>query len=138
MAKKKRKQINPGQVIIPVNHPNPPEQHEIDAAIVLARHYRCNVEFLIPLDDYKRKTADIIMFGVEWEMKSPTGKSKYTIQDQFKRASKQAKNIVIDSRRTKLKDDFIEKSIKIIFNKRHSIKRVILINKKQKVLEIHS
>jgi len=135
---KKRKQTNPGQVIIPVNHPNPPEQHEIDAAIVLARHYRCNVEFLIPIDDYKRKTADVIMFGVEWEMKSPTGKSKYNIQDQFRRASKKAKNIVIDARRTKLRDELIEKAIVFELKKRPYLNKVILINKNEKVLEFMS
>ena len=129
MAKNKRKRINPGQVIIPANHPNPPETHEIDAAFTLARHYRCVVEFLIPTDDYKRKTADIIMFGVEWEIKSPIGTSKLTIQDQFRRALKQAKNIILDTRRTKLKDELIEKYIFIELKKRSNIKKVILINK---------
>jgi hypothetical protein len=31
------------------------------------------------VDDYKRKTPDIVMQGIEWEMKSPSGKSKNTI-----------------------------------------------------------
>ena len=138
MAKKKRKQPNPGQVIIPANHPNPPEAHEIDAAFTLARHYQCVVEFLKPIDDYKRKTADIVMFGIEWEIKCPIGKSKYTIQEQFRRASKQAKNIIIDTRRTKLQDEFIEKSIAVVLKKRPSIKKVILIHKLEKVVEILS
>jgi hypothetical protein len=30
MLKKKKKQINPGQVIFPVNNPNPPESHEVE------------------------------------------------------------------------------------------------------------
>ena len=136
MFKKKVKQENPGQVIIPTNHPNPPEPHEVDAAFTLARHYRCVVEFLVPIDDYKRKTADIVMFGVEWEIKCPVGKSKYTIQEQFRRASKQAKNIIIDTRRTKLKDELITKSIFVELRKRPNIKKVILINKNEKVIEI--
>ena len=136
MNKKTGTKSNPGQVIIPVNHPNPPETHEIEAAFALARHYRCVVEFLIPIDDYKRKTADIVMFGVEWEIKCPIGKSKYTIQGQFRRASKQAKNIIIDTRRTKLKDGFIEKAVLYEIRKRPNIKKVVLINKFQKVIEI--
>jgi len=83
MAKKKRKQINPGLVTIPVGHPSPPEPHEVDAAMILARHYKCAVEFLAPVDDYKRKTADIVMLGVLWEIKSPIGASKSTIGNQF-------------------------------------------------------
>ena len=136
VVKKKRKQSNPGQVVIPTNHPNLPETHEIDAAFALARHYRCVVEFLIPVDDYKRKTADIIMFGVEWEIKCPVGNSKYTIQEQFRRASKQARNIIIDTRRTKLNDELVENSILVELRKRPNINKVILINKFEKVMSI--
>ena len=87
MAKNRQKQKNPGQIIIPVGHPNPPEPHEVDVAMVLARHYQTTVKFIVPVDDYKRKSADIVMLNVEWEIKCPTGKSKYTIQEQFRRAS---------------------------------------------------
>ncbi|MDR0491141.1 MAG: hypothetical protein LBH28_07870 [Oscillospiraceae bacterium] len=136
MAKKKRKQQNPGQVIIPVGHPNPPEPHEVDVAMILARHYQTTVEFIVPVDDYKRKSADIIMLGVEWEIKCPTGKSKYTMQEQFRRASKQASSIVIDARRTKLKYADIEKSVFFELRKRPYIDKVVLIDKSEKVIEI--
>ena len=136
MVKRKSKQINSGQVIIPVGHPNPPELHEVDVAMVLAQHYQTTVEFIMPVDDYKRKTADIIMLGAEWEIKCPIGKSKHTIQEQFRRASQQAKRIIIDSRRTKLKYSFIEKSVRYELGKRPSVKRVILISKYGKVIEI--
>ena len=137
MAKRKGKQINPGQVIIPVNHPSPPEQHEIDAAWILARHFRCVVEFLTPVDDYKRKTADIVMLGVQWEMKSPIGASKSTIGNQFSVAKKQSRNIIIDTRRTAIEYDEIEKKAVIEMKKRPNTKRVILIDKFEKVIEIH-
>ena len=136
MAKKKDKKQNPGQVIIPVNHPNPPEQHEIDAAWILARHFRCAVEFLTPVDDYKRKTADIEMRGVQWEIKSPIGASKSTIGNQFSVAKKQSKHIIIDTRRTALEYDNIEKKVIAELNKRPNTKKVILIDKFEKVVEI--
>ena len=136
MAKRKGKQLNPGQVIIPVSHPNPPEPHEVDAAMILARHFRCVVEFLVPIDDYKRKTPDIVMFGVLWEMKSPTGVSKSTIENQFRRASKQARSIIIDTRRTTIDDSEIEKSVIRETKKHSSIKKVIFINKFEKVVEM--
>jgi hypothetical protein len=134
--KRKDKRQNLGRVILPTSHPNKPEQHEIDIAWILARHFQCTVEFLIPVDDYKRKTADIVMFGVEWEMKSPTGESKSTIGAQFRRASRQSGSIVLDSRRTKLKYEDIEKQVIIEAKQRTSIKRVILIDKLGKVVEI--
>jgi len=134
MSNRKRKQKNPGQVIFPVNHPNPPEQHEVDVAHILARHYRTTVKFLVPIDDYKRKSADIVMNSVAWEIKCPTGNSKATIGNQFRRANRQSKNIVIDTRRTKLIFDEIEKMVQRELKKRPSIKKVIIIDKFEKIV----
>ena len=135
MSKKKSQQEKTGQVLIPGNHPNPPEPHEVDAALILSHHYQTTVEFQIPVDDYKRKSADIVMLGAEWEIKTPKGTSKNTIYKQFRRASKQANNIVIDTRYTKLKYSRIEKSVQIEIEKRQSIRKVILINKTKNIVE---
>jgi len=127
------------KVIIPGNHPSPPESHEVDAALVLSRHFNCSVEFIIPVDDYKRKSADILMLGAEWELKCPFGASKSTIENQFRRASKQAKNIVIDTRHTKLDFDVVEKKVLLELRERPSMKRVnrvILIDKFGNIIEI--
>ena len=136
MEKKKDKQLNLGQVIIPGNHPNPPMPHEVDVALILARHYKTTIEFIVPVDDYKRKSADIVMLGVEWEIKCPSGTSKSTISGQFQRASKQSKNIVIDTRLTKLKFEEIEKRVFNEIKKRTNIKKVVLIDKYEKIIEI--
>jgi hypothetical protein len=136
MVKKKDRKINLGQVIIPLGHPNPPEPHEVDVAMILARHYQTTVEFLIPIDDYKRKTADIVMLGVQWEIKSPIGVSKSTIGNQFSVAKRQSRNIVIDTRRTALEYIKIEKKAIIEVKKRPNTKRVILIDKFEKVVEV--
>jgi len=134
---KRPKQFNTGKIVIPVGHTNPPASHEIEVAKLLAQHYEDTVEFIMPVDDYKRKTPDIRMLGVEWEIKSPKGKSKSTIGTQISRASKQACNIIIDTRHTKLKYEKIEKSVKMELKKRHTIKRVILINKAKKIVEYY-
>ena len=131
MTKKKGKQHNLAQVNIPLGHPNPPEPHEVDVAMILARHYKTTVEFLVPIDDYKRKSPDIIMLGVQWEIKCPKGTSKVTIKNQFQRASKQARNIIIDTRRTKLNYESIEKSVLFEMEKRPYIKKVVLIDKRK-------
>jgi len=139
MLNKKKKHKKRGQVIIPINHPNPPLPHEVNMASVLAEHYQTVVEFIVPIDDYKRKTADIRMLGTEWELKCPTGVSKRTIEHQFRRASRQAKNIVIDTRRTKLEFDVVEKKVIFEMNARpsmRSIHRIILIDKSEKIVEI--
>jgi len=127
MSKKKHKQHNPGQVIFPANHPNPPQQHEIDVAYILARYYRTTVEFLIPIDDFKRKSADIKMFGIQWEIKSPVGGSKSTIQNQFRRGAKQSKNIILDVRRTKLKYEIAQKRVRFELQKHPHLNKIILV-----------
>jgi len=139
MSKSKSKQKTLEMVIIPAKHPNPPEQHELDSAFVLAEHYKYSVEFLLPIDDYKRKTADIKMLGVVWELKCPTGSSRSTIENQFRRARKQAKNIVFDTRLTKLGYEEIEKKVLAELKMRPSlkkVKRVVLINKFSKIVEL--
>jgi len=100
----------------------------------LAWHFQCVVEFLTPVDDYKRKTADIKMLGILWEMKSPIGTSKSTIGNQFRVAAKQARHIVIDTRRTMLEYENIEKMVIFELKNRPSVKKVVLIDKSNKVI----
>ena len=123
-------------VIIPDNHPNPPETHEKHIASILARHFKCIVEFLIPIDDYKRKTPDIVMNGIIMEIKSPMGNSRHTVRNQFDRASSQhASGLVLDGQRTKIDDETLRKYILRELSMRHRIKKVIFITKTQEVLE---
>jgi hypothetical protein len=126
------------EVIIPHNHPNPPEPHEVEAAWILARHFSTVVTFIIPVNDYGRKSQDIVLLGVICEMKSPRGKSKkHTIKDQFDRAtSQQASVLVLDGRRTKLSDEHILAKIRHELNHRRRIKRVIFISKTEEVIDI--
>ena len=78
------------------------------------------------------------MLGVVWEIKCPTGVSKSTIRNQFRRASRQSKSIIIDTRRTKLEKGSIEKSVLFEMKNRPYIKKVILIDKLEKVIEIQT
>ena len=126
------------QVILPDNTKNPPQQHEIDAAETVAKKFGYTIQFLEPLDDYKRKTPDVVMNGKIVEIKSPEGKSrKLTVRRQFDRATKQLANeMIFDGRRTKLPDEFLRREILKELQKRHRITRVIFIGKDKKVLEI--
>jgi hypothetical protein len=126
-------------VLIPGDHPNPPEEHEVKAAWILAQHFDTIVEFLIPVDAYKTKTHDIVMDGRIWEIKSPKGNAKTTVGNQFKRSSKQrAGYIVFDAQRTRLKDEKIKTEIRREMRQRKSVKRVLFISKDESVVEIKS
>ena len=123
-------------VNIPGNIHPPPERHEIEVAWILARQYGCVVEFLRPIDGYKTKTADIVMNGVMWEMKSPIGSSKSnTLKSQFKKAARQSRFMIVDGRRTKLEDAFVIKQIQAKISSTTRLKKIIFISKQGKVLE---
>jgi hypothetical protein len=123
-------------VIIPTDLPNPPEQHEVEVAWIVAKHYCQAVEFLRPVDDYKRTTADFIMHGAAWEMKSPEGKSKHNVERQIKRALKQSQNIIFDGQRTATSDDILINRLNYVATQRSAIRKLIYITKDQKVLEL--
>ena len=124
------------EVVIPYHHPNPPEQSEIEVAYLMARHFNARVEFLIPVDDYKRKTPDISISGALWEIKRPVGSSKTTISNQFKRAAKQSKYIIFDARALRMTDLHIERKVRQQFELRKSFKRVILVSKTGKIVDM--
>ena len=124
------------QINIPPNLDNPPEENEIQIAQIIAMHYNTSVDFLRPVDDYKRKTPDIVLNGQLWEIKSPKGKSRNTIGRQMKRAVKQSKNIIVDGRRSPLVDDVIKSELIKQCAERRSLKKLIFISKKQLVIEI--
>lgn len=112
-----------------------PEKHELEMVIIFLAMGK-DVEFLKPSRIKGAKTPDIYMDGISWEMKSPTGNKSYTIEEQLRRASKQSAYIIIDTRRTLLLDTKIEKQIYNYLKKSHTIKKVLVINKKSKILDI--
>ena len=124
------------KVIIPSNLDNPPEDNEIQIAQIVANHYNARVEFLRPVDDYKRKTPDIMFRGQLWEMKSPMGKVKSSIERQLKRALKQSRNVIIDGRRSPLADDIMEAELRRQCILRRSMKKLVFINKNEFLIEI--
>jgi len=123
------------EVFIPPNLDNPPEKHEIEAAWIIARHYDCLVMFLKPIVGYKIKTADFVIQGVLWELKSPTSRSRRKcVSRQLANALEQSKNIVFDGRRTKLEDEFLKDQLLAELKKKRSIRKLVFITKKQEII----
>lgn len=112
-----------GRTIIPLGVF--PEIHELEtAAVFLAEG--TDVEFLLPSRIKGMRTPDVKIDGVLWEIKCPTGNGKKTVEKQLQRASGQSKNIIFDSRRTRLDDIYIKKELREKFQLVTSIKRFIL------------
>jgi len=128
---------NKAQVIIPPNMNPPPEEHEVSAAEILARHYNTSVSFLMPSTGYMAKSADFVMNGVLWELKSPVSDSRRRcVSQRLDRATTQSRNVIFDGRRTKLPDDFLVKQLRAELEKRRSITRLIFIGKNAEILAL--
>lgn len=108
------------------------EKHE-NATIVLLTSKGFNVELIPPV--LERKTPDIKMGGLFWEIKRPTANSKYTIQHAFKAALKQSSNIIFDLRSSKLHQEQAKHKAEKIFYDSKNAKRLLIILKSQKMLE---
>jgi hypothetical protein len=114
-----------------------PEQHEIELAWILARHFNTVVEFLRPIEGYRLKTADLVINGQIWEMKSPTGRGRTTVSNQFKRASKQSSHVVFDARRIQLSEDAVLEQVRKECTRRKSIKEVLFVTKGEIVMAVN-
>jgi len=92
---------------------------------------------LIPTDrSHGRKTADAIIEGLEWEFKTPRGKSTKTIERILKKAYKQSENIIIDSRHLQLPEQNILRKIQYESKNRSRIKRIKVILKSRKIIDL--
>ncbi|TAK89610.1 hypothetical protein EPO04_00680 [Patescibacteria group bacterium] len=103
--------------------------HEKMTADFLATKLSYDVTFLVPNRRRGAKTPDIEMNNLRWEIKSPSGKSSRTIENNLRTALRQSPNIILDVRRMdgripgkKLLDE-VERQ----FNHAAAIKRIIVI-----------
>jgi hypothetical protein len=120
-------------VIIPQGMNPLPERFELSATDILLGFFKSDITFLLATS---QKTPDIVVGNVRWEIKSPEGKGKYTIEHQFQRAVKQSKNIIIDARRCRIHIAKIRNQVRFQTDKHRYVKRVLLIEKTGKVVVI--
>ena len=112
---------------------NPPEKHELRAAQYFAeRGY--DIEFIPTSNIPEIHTPDILMDGKEWEIKSPIGKSKRTIEKNLLLALKQSQNIIMDLRRINISEAQCISKIEFNFKHKGSIKRLLVIRKNGELL----
>ena len=71
-----------------------------------------------------------------WEIKAPKGSSKNTMSNNFIRAKKQSKNIIIDLARYGEPDAVGIREAKSQFRQRKRFKRLKIITKKKEIIDI--
>lgn len=111
----------------------PPEKHELETANYFAALGK-NVIFIRPSSIPNQHRPDIIMDGVEWEMKAPTGNGKRNIEYNFRKAISQSKNIIFDLRHAKIPEQLCISQLEKEFFKRPYLSKLYIIKKSGKLL----
>lgn len=84
-----------------------------------------------------RKTPDCIIGDIAWEIKSPTSSHLAAVERNLKKACRQSENVIFDSfRMGRLPDASIERELMKQLKKTKSIKRLMFINRRRKVIDL--
>ena len=125
--KSSKGKITPNGVIL--------ESHEL-ATVVFFTELGHDVE-LIPRSNIEGlHLPDIIMDVFKWEIKAPKGEGKWVIKNTVQKAKHQSENIIIDLRRIKLPQEKCISELNNHFKLAKRIKRMIIITKGGKMLEL--
>ena len=122
------------RIYLPGAVDRPPSAVELSAATILADHFKMDVHF--EARHGSLKTADFRIGGTLWELKSPLGRGKRTIQNNLRKANQQCVNIVIDLRYCKINEKQAVQRVRYEVLRMTSIKKVLVITKDIRVLAI--
>ena len=120
-------------VIIPHNHKARPA--ELEAAGILANHFKSNVRVLPKSERFKVSSADFEIDGTIYELKSPVTSKIGSMEKIIRLASKQSGNVVIDIRKSKITEKRMSELCKDRLINIKRLKKIVLIVKNKKVLE---
>ena len=112
-----------------------PKPHEMDAAVFLTEQ-GLDVSFIKPVGIAGIHSPDFKINGQRWELKSPLGSGKYLMPNTIQRAVKQSNNIIIDLRKTKKSQKRCVRELKREFRISKSVKRLKIIMKGGKYLDL--
>ena len=112
---------------------NPPEKHELATAKYFSEMGK-DVVFICPSSIPGAYRPDIIMDGVEWEIKSPIGKGKKTIERNMHKAAMQSQYIIFDLRRINLNEKQCISQLEQEFYERKYLKELLIIKKNDELI----
>lgn len=125
-----KKSTKKGRIIIPGGRK--PWPHELRVAEILAANgYR--VEFL---PETNLKTADILLDGVEYEIKSPRSSTPNSLEHLLKKSLKQSQNIIISLMRINGIHSSILHFLAIQAKTRKRLKKLLVVTKQGRIIDI--
>ena len=113
----------------------PPEPHELDTALYFAK-LGYDIAFIKPSNIPNIHTPDISMNGIEWEIKCPQGKSRHTIEQNFRIAVTQSHNLIFDLRRSNIPEIQSLQQLQKLFEAKKYVKRLLIIKKSGELLSL--
>lgn len=111
------------------------ETHEM-ATVVLLTELGMDVELIRKSNKLGEHTPDLRIGSILWEIKAPKGEGKYLMVNTIQRAVKQSPNIIIDLRRAKRNQTKCLAEIKKEFEKSRSVKRIRIITKAKRLIDL--
>ena len=113
-----------------------PWPHELAAAELLAEYFKSDI-VLIRRAACRTPDLFILKTSIRWELKSPTGNGKRTIQNNLRETSGQSENVILDLSRAKLSDrQGISRTKNFFKTGRSQIKRLKIITKQLEIIDI--
>lgn len=120
-----------GKVVVPANANPWPHELRVTKILALAGYA---VEFI---PETNTKTADILLDGIEFEIKSPKSANANSLEHILKKAVKQSCNIIIDTSRMKnVRDDNTRRFLINQVGIRRQINNLIMITKQGQIIDI--
>ena len=111
------------------------ERHEKDTIFCLSS-FGFNIETLVPSDIPNSKNPDLLMFGTYWEVKTPSTSNRKTIKYHFRKAAKQSNGRTIFDIRNVHDKPKVEKTIINLFEKTRRMRRIIIIESDEIIIDI--
>ncbi len=111
----------------------PPEKNELETAKYFAALGK-NITFIKPSSIPNHHSPDILMDGLEWEMKAPIGSGKRNIEYNFRKAVAQSKNIIFDLRHIKIPEQQCIIKLEKEFFARPYLNKLYIIKKSGELL----
>ena len=124
------------KVVISNNIANQPSEHELMVALLLTKLLSTDIEFV---RTESHRTPDFIINGELWELKSPKGNSKKTIENNLRSARGQSSNIILDLTRSPMNTtQAVARTRYFLSNTRGcpKIKKLFIIDKTKKIIDI--
>lgn len=110
------------------------QEHEY-ATVRLLLDNGFDVELIPPSQIKGFHIADIMVQGLPWEIKSPQGSGKKTIENNIQNAAQQSENVIIDLRRCKLPQEKAIREVEYHLKSSKRIRHIKVITRDEKILD---